>query len=228
MRIIGGRWRRRMLSFPALEDLRPTPDRVRETVFNWLGQDMDGLACLDLFAGSGALGFEAASRGARRVVMVEQDARAVHALEANRDALGALASGSQIEILRTDALGFLQRSVARDPAGFDVVFLDPPFRLGLLPALLPAVAACLAPNGWVYVESSAGAPGDGDESRVSESRVSESRVSESWVSESWVTLRQARTGAVDYRLLARAPGAQAIDNPDTLHSDCSTAQDRAR
>ena len=74
LRIVGGDWRRRVLSFPDAEGLRPTPDRVRETLFNWLGQDLDGLACLDLFAGSGALGFEAASRGAERVVMVEQSA----------------------------------------------------------------------------------------------------------------------------------------------------------
>ena len=76
VRIIGGDWRSRLLSFPPQEDLRPTPDRVRETLFNWLGQDLTGKSCLDLFAGSGALGFEAASRGARRVVMVEHDAAA--------------------------------------------------------------------------------------------------------------------------------------------------------
>src|SRR3979490_1942798 len=79
VRIIGGEWRRRLIHFPGAADLRPTPDRVRETLFNWLGQDLTGETCLDLFAGSGALGFEAASRGARQVVMVERDAQILFA-----------------------------------------------------------------------------------------------------------------------------------------------------
>ena len=83
VRIIGGDWRSRLIAFPPRADLRPTPDRVRETLFNWLGQDLTGKCCLDLFAGSGALGFEAASRGARRVVMVERDPAAWRALQAN-------------------------------------------------------------------------------------------------------------------------------------------------
>ncbi len=83
VRIIGGNWRRHVLSFPDSEGLRPTPDRVRETVFNWLGQDLSGLTCLDLFAGSGALGFEAASRGATKVVMVDSSAKVISALQAN-------------------------------------------------------------------------------------------------------------------------------------------------
>src|SRR5512134_934104 len=91
VRIIGGAWRSRLISFPPGKDLRPTPDRVRETLFNWLGQDLTGQSCLDLFAGSGALGFEAASRGARRVVMVEQDAAVHRALVASREALAAAA-----------------------------------------------------------------------------------------------------------------------------------------
>ena len=86
VRIIGGEWRSRLISFPPGKDLRPTPDRVRETLFNWLGQDLTGKTCLDLFAGSGALGFEAASRGARRVVMVENDATVLRAIAANREA----------------------------------------------------------------------------------------------------------------------------------------------
>src|SRR5688572_6459818 len=95
VRIIGGLWKRSVLRFPAADELRPTPDRVRETVFNWLGQDMGGLACLDLFAGSGALGFEAASRGAARVVLVERDIAAVRALRANAQRL----SPSSLEIV---------------------------------------------------------------------------------------------------------------------------------
>lgn len=158
VRIIGGHWRRRMLSFPSIEDLRPTPDRVRETVFNWLGQDMHGLRCLDLFAGSGALGFEAASRGAERVVMVEREPAILRALEATRGQLGEPPAGTVIEIVRADALRFLEGEARRTSGaagGHDVVFLDPPFRLGLLPVLLARVEGCLAPGGWVYVEAPA-------------------------------------------------------------------------
>jgi len=223
VRIIGGCWRRRMLSFPAIEDLRPTPDRVRETLFNWLGQDLHGLSCLDLFAGSGALGFEAASRGARRVVMVEQDARVVRALEASRVLLGAPPGDGRIEIVRAEALHFLQGRA--QPAGVrhDVVFLDPPFRLDLVPALLPAVAACLAPEGRVYVECAAPAAP---------------------LPSGWMMLREARAGGVQYRLIARdaieagraAPTAHGDGNPDTLsdtRSPGATApnpndQDRSR
>src|SRR6187399_3495598 len=89
VRIIAGKWRSRIVHFPAAAQLRPTPDRVRETLFNWLGQRLDGLACLDLFAGSGALGFEAMSRGASRVVMVEQDRETARALRESAAALQA-------------------------------------------------------------------------------------------------------------------------------------------
>src|SRR5512135_1164195 len=102
VRIIGGAWRSRIIRFPPRKDLRPTPDRVRETLFNWLGQDLTGKSCLDLFAGSGALGFEAASRGARRVVMVEHDAATFKALQASRAQLDAVA----VELARADALEF--------------------------------------------------------------------------------------------------------------------------
>ena len=108
MRIIGGAWRSRLVFFPSRQDLRPTPDRVRETLFNWLGQDLTGKSCLDLFAGSGALGFEAASRGARRVVMVEQDLATFRALVASRAALDAAA----VELKRADALEFLRATTA--------------------------------------------------------------------------------------------------------------------
>src|SRR5499433_20698 len=104
VRVIGGRWRSRLLRFPAAPGLRPTPDRVRETLFNWLGQDLTGAACLDLFAGSGALGFEAASRGARRVVMVERDPATFRSLTAAREQLGA----SAVRLVRADALEFLR------------------------------------------------------------------------------------------------------------------------
>src|SRR4030088_1918081 len=102
VRIIGGLWRSRLIEFPGAADLRPTPDRVRETLFNWLGQDLTGLACLDLFAGSGALGFEAASRGGSPVVMVEHDRAASDALRDNKAALAA----RRVELVRADALEF--------------------------------------------------------------------------------------------------------------------------
>ena len=145
VRIIGGEWRSRRISFPSREDLRPTPDRVRETLFNWLGQDLTGKACLDLFAGSGALGFEAASRGAKRVVMVERDPATFKALQASSAQLGAAA----VELTRADALGFLRGDRGR----YDVIFLDPPFTAGYWPRLLPLLPRHMAPEALVYCES---------------------------------------------------------------------------
>ncbi|MDP1929111.1 MAG: 16S rRNA (guanine(966)-N(2))-methyltransferase RsmD [Thiobacillus sp.] len=144
VRIIGGQYRRRLLDFPDADGLRPTPDRVRETLFNWLGQDLPGWICLDLFAGSGALGFEAASRGAARVVMIERDAKAIRALEANRAMLGA----SQLDILRVDALAWL----ANSRETFDLIFIDPPFDSGLAASVLPELGTHLKPGGHVYIE----------------------------------------------------------------------------
>jgi len=144
VRIIGGQYRRRLLDFPDADGLRPTPDRVRETLFNWLGQDLPGWICLDLFAGSGALGFEAASRGAARVVMIERDAKAIRALEANRAMLGA----NQLDILRVDALAWL----ANSRESFDLIFVDPPFDSGLAATVLPELDAHLKPGGRVYIE----------------------------------------------------------------------------
>ena len=130
---------------PSRPGLRPTPDRVRETLFNWLGQRLEGLACLDLFAGSGALGFEAASRGAARVVMVEQDSSALAVLNETRARLGA----RQVELVRGDAFEYLEGAGER----FDVVFLDPPFRQNAAAAALERLAERLAPGARVYVES---------------------------------------------------------------------------
>ena len=123
VRIIGGQYRRRLLDFHDSTGLRPTPDRVRETLFNWLGQDLPGWTCLDLFAGSGALGFEAASRGAQRVVMIELDPKAISALEKNR----ALLDASAVDILRVEALAWLKTNHET----FDLIFVDPPFDSGL-------------------------------------------------------------------------------------------------
>ena len=144
IRIIAGEYRGRRIAVPDRPGLRPTPDRVRETLFNWLGQSLDGLACLDLFAGSGALGFEAASRGAARVVMVEQDRTVFEALRKTLEAIGA----RQVELVFDDAFTYLKRSTE----SFDVVFLDPPFRQNALPAVFRQLK--LEPGARVYVESS--------------------------------------------------------------------------
>jgi len=144
VRIIAGAYRGRRIAVPDRPGLRPTPDRVRETLFNWLGQSLDGLACLDLFAGSGALGFEAASRGAARVVMVEHDRKVFDSLRETRDTIGA----TQIELVLDDAFSYLTKTQTR----FDVVFLDPPFRQNALPAVFRALK--VSPGARVYVESS--------------------------------------------------------------------------
>lgn len=145
VRICGGQWRSRLLRFPDVPGLRPTPDRVRVTLFNWLGQDLEGLACLDLFSGTGALGFEALSRGASKTVMVEQSLAAYKSLLENKKTLDAQAA----EIQHRDALQFLAGNAER----FDVIFVDPPFNQGWLPKLLPQLQAHLADNGVVYSEA---------------------------------------------------------------------------
>ncbi len=144
VRIIGGQYRRRLLDFPGSGGLRPTADRVRETLFNWLGQDLPGWHCLDLFAGSGALGFEAASRGAVRVVMIERDRAAYEALQRNRAALGA----DGVEIVRADALAWL----AGNRENFDLIFVDPPFDPTVTAPALADLAPHLRPGGQLYVE----------------------------------------------------------------------------
>ena len=145
VRIVGGQWRSRLLPVARLPGLRPTPDRVRETLFNWLGQDLHGWHCLDLFAGTGVLGFEAASRGAARVTLVERDARAVAALRESARILGA----EQVEVVRADVVEFARSA----SGGFDLVFLDPPYRQGLLERIEPELERLVAPDGWLYAES---------------------------------------------------------------------------
>jgi len=170
IRIIGGQYRSRLLRVAARPGLRPTPDRVRETLFNWLGQDLSGAACLDLFAGSGALGFEAASRGASRVVMIESDRVALSALEASRTALGA----TQVEIIGSGAEAYLKSARER----FDVVFLDPPFRQNAVPGLLARLPRVLSARARVYAESAE--PVD--------------------AAEGWHELKRSRAGGVSYQL----------------------------
>jgi 16S rRNA (guanine966-N2)-methyltransferase len=145
VRIIGGDLRSRMISFPDVSGLRPTPDRVRETLFNWLGQTLYGRSCLDLFAGSGALGFEAASRGAERVVMVEKNRTALRALQDNAKTLGC----TSVFVLEQDGLEF----VSCDTHKYDVIFLDPPFQSDYLSKLLDILPLRLNEHGIVYVES---------------------------------------------------------------------------
>lgn len=144
VRVIGGEFRRRVLHFPDLPGLRPTPDRVRETLFNWLGQDLAGKTCLDAFAGSGALGFEAASRHAARVVMLESSRASCDALRNNRRLLKA----DRVEVQQADALAWMRTSSEE----FDVIFLDPPFSAGLMEQALPLAVDRLKPSGWLYVE----------------------------------------------------------------------------
>jgi 16S rRNA (guanine966-N2)-methyltransferase len=147
IKIIGGQWKRSILPVPAIEGLRPTPNRIRETLFNWLGQDLTGLHCVDAFAGTGALGFEAASRGAALVLMCERDPQLARALIASRDRLGA----QSILIQRGDAIAMLASLPA---ASQDVIFLDPPFAQPTLfvPALQAAMRA-LKTDGVLYLES---------------------------------------------------------------------------
>jgi 16S rRNA (guanine966-N2)-methyltransferase len=146
LRIIGGLWRRRQVRFPDCAGLRPTPDRVRETLFNWLGQDLSGRVCLDLFAGSGALGFEAASRGAARVVMVEKNARVARILRENAQ---RLKMPETVEFVTGDALEFAVS--CKTP--FDVVFADPPYRQGWLARLEPFLKTLLVAGGSLYAEA---------------------------------------------------------------------------
>jgi len=145
VRVIGGAWKRSKLPVADRPGLRPTPDRVRETLFNWLGQALDGWRCIDAFAGSGALGFEAASRGAAEVVMLECDPALVVSLQGVRERLRADA----VRIERGDALQWLARAA---PGSVDLVFLDPPFDSPLLAPALLAAARIVVDGGFVYVE----------------------------------------------------------------------------
>jgi 16S rRNA (guanine(966)-N(2))-methyltransferase RsmD len=172
VRIIGGDWRSRLVAFPDEPGLRPTPDRVRETLFNWLGQDLSGKRCLDLFAGSGVLGFEALSRGADEVVMVERSGRVARALRENAARLDARG----LRVVVGDALHFLA-----DPAAgrFDVVFIDPPFGSGLVTEAIERLPGVLARGAVVYVETDATVEPDPP----------------------WRVRKRGRAGAVHYHLL---------------------------
>ena len=178
VRIIGGRFKRSRLPVPSTPGLRPTPDRVRETLFNWLGARLDGWRCVDAFAGTGALGLEAASRGAAEVVLVERERRVAEGLEATAGRLGADA----VRVVRDDAIAWMSRA---EPGRFDIVFLDPPFESALAAPALAAALPLAAVDGAVYVEGPApvSAP-DG-----------------------WVVHRRGHAGAVHFALLKRGPSA---------------------
>lgn len=163
-----------MIEFPDAEGLRPTPGRVRETLFNWLGQDLTGRRCLDLFAGSGALGFEAASRGADEVVMVESNRSVFRALQQNCRKL----SCANVALHCQDGLEF----VRRDSGYYDVVFLDPPFQSDYPRLVLPVLADRMVEGGQVYLET--GEPFQPDAT--------------------WQTRKRAKAGNVHYQLLQRS------------------------
>lgn len=146
VRIIGGAWKRTRLEVPDRPGLRPTPDRVRETLFNWLGQDLAGWRCVDAFAGTGALGLEAASRGAADVLLVEADAGLAERLRAHVARLGATA----VRVQRGDGVTALK---ALPPGAADLVFLDPPFDSALFEPALAAAVPALAGPGLIYLEA---------------------------------------------------------------------------
>ena len=146
VRIIGGRWRSRLVKFPPTMSLRPTPDRVRETLFNWLGQDLTGWRCVDAFAGTGALGLEAASRGAADVLLVEAEGALADLLRAVAKRLGA----SNVRVQRGNALSVL---ASLPPASVDLVFLDPPFDADLFDQALAAARPAVTDRGFIYLEA---------------------------------------------------------------------------
>lgn len=186
VRIIGGQWRRRLLSFPDAEGLRPTADAVREKLFNWLGQDLPGWHCLDLFAGSGALGFEAASRGAAHVVMVENNRNVCAALQANLTLLKA----NNIILECVDGLKLLTESAALlTRQKFDLVLIDPPFALDLQTSVLAKLPPLLNPEAYVYVEHNGSLQ----------------------IPEGWLIWREGRAGHAHFNLLKRQSQGDSKD-----------------
>lgn len=173
IRIIGGEWRGRKLNVANQPGLRPTPDRVREALFNWLAGSIGGARCLDLFAGTGALGFEALSRGARCAVMVEENKQLARRLLTSRAALAAASA----EVFQAEALAWLGEP--RDP--FDIVFLDPPFHQDYVKKACALLVnrGHLAPSAYVYTETERGVPSPAPGLKE---------------------LKQARAGQVEYRL----------------------------
>ncbi|NWO07831.1 MAG: 16S rRNA (guanine(966)-N(2))-methyltransferase RsmD [Alteromonadaceae bacterium] len=183
LRIIGGDWRSRKLRFPAVGGVRPSPARTRETLFNWLAMPLPGARCLDLFAGSGALGLEALSRGAASVTLVDHTQALARALQDNLRLLDCTAG----EVVCQDVQQFLAHRPAEP---FDILFMDPPFRQGWLDTLLPLIEQqqWLKPGGWVYIEH-------------------ERELTGMKVPESWQLYRQKTAGQVTYNLYRTTPEA---------------------
>ncbi|MEO7335166.1 MAG: 16S rRNA (guanine(966)-N(2))-methyltransferase RsmD [Caldimonas sp.] len=179
VRIIGGQWKRSKLPVADVPGLRPTPDRVRETLFNWLGQDMNGWRCLDAFAGSGALGFEAASRGAAEVVLLERDRGMARSLAESATRLKA----TTLRVECAEAVAWMGRC---PPASFDLVFIDPPFESTLAAPGMAASIRLLAKGGLVYAE------------------LPEALTAEHCAAAGWRIVRQSRAGAVHFHLIERA------------------------
>lgn len=186
LRIIGGEWRSRKLAFPEIEGLRPTPDRVRETLFNWLQGVTPGARCLDLFAGSGALGLEALSRGAASTTFVDQSSEVVRQLRANLQSLKC----QQAEVVTANAVDWLQARQTDAEARFDLVFLDPPFRQDLIPVMAQLLESrnLLAANAVIYIETEA-----------------ELGLEQMQLPSTWEEHRSKTAGQVTYRLFFRTP-----------------------
>lgn len=188
LRIIAGSWRGRKLCFAPVPGLRPTPNRVRETLFNWLHPVIHGARCLDLYAGSGALGVEAASRGAAAVVLVDRDPQVVRTLR------------EQLQILAADQLRVIQADVGNwlsgTPETFDIVFLDPPFGGGLLPPAIRQLEAggWLAPEAWIYMEAEPGLVPE--------------------LPDNWELYRSKRAGQVGYHLARRQSVGAALQDAE--------------
>lgn len=174
LRIIGGQWRGRKLSFASLPGLRPTPDRVRETLFNWLAAEIPGAHCLDLFAGSGALGLEALSRGASSVTLVDTAPEVTRTLQQHLQTL----QSSAADVINCSATAWLPTAPAQH---FDVVFLDPPFGQGLVAPVIDLLVPCLKTQAWVYLETGIDEPLPA-------------------LPESWREHRHKQAGQVSYRL----------------------------
>ncbi len=193
IRIIGGIWRSRKIRFPAIP-ARPTPDRVRETLFNWLSPVIQNARCLDLFAGTGALGFEALSRGAQEVVCIEKDRQSVETLQENKKLLQA----HGMKIIHTDAMRWLTLdaesrveadttsiAAASEPdVPFDIVFVDPPYAAQLLPSCFVALESFLKPKTLIYFEHNA-------------------PIDPTVLPPSWSLLRQKKAGQVHYHLVQK-------------------------
>lgn len=175
LRIIGGRWRSRLIDFEPEEGIRPTPDRVRQTLFDWLAPSIQGATCLDLFAGSGAIGLEALSRGAGAVTFVERNHSVARHIE---HALQVLQEDEEAEVIECDALDFL----ARTNGQYDAVFVDPPYHLHLLPRVLDLLPRVLKHDARVYLEW-----GDDDQPQLPAG---------------WFWQREKRAGQVGYGLAA--------------------------